>query len=103
MVDMDYIKHVTQILVKESSPEKVYLFGSCARGEQNDDSDIDLLIVKESANPRNKRAMELRRLLFPYKYPMDLLVYTPDEFRKEEKIMGTIPYQVLREGIVLYE
>ena len=43
------IERIVAQLCKTYGPEKIILFGSCARGDFGEDSDIDLLIVKETA------------------------------------------------------
>lgn len=98
----EFIASITRVLVTSAQPERVYLIGSFARGQQDRDSDIDLLIIKDTTLPRHKRARELRKMIAPYKYPLDLLVYSRDEFEKEKNVIGTLAYQATREGIVLY-
>jgi len=41
-------------------------------------------------------------MIAPYKYPLDLPVYSRDEFEKEKNVAGTLAYQAVREGILLY-
>ena len=91
-------------LVSVYSPRQIYLFGSQARQDSNKDSDIDFLVIKESNEPRYKRAINFRRELRGNNlYPVDILVYTPQEFSEEFNIKGTIPYYALKEGRLLYE
>lgn len=100
-MDQGFIQSVVSVIAKDD-PEKIYLFGSQARHEENEDSDFDFLVIKESNLPRHKRASQYRRQLFPYSYPVDIIVYTSEEFEQEKDIVGTVPYQVLREGVCLY-
>lgn len=102
-MDKEYIKTLVNVLATQLSPERVYLFGSCARGEDTEDSDIDLLIIKDTQLPRYERIREAQRLIRNRKYPLDLLVYTPDEFEEQKDVVGTIPYEVVQEGVLLYE
>lgn len=101
-LDKEYLGHLTALLTAHAHPERIYLFGSWARGDETEDSDIDLLIIKNTDLPRYKRARGMRRLIRPYKYPLDLIVYTPEEFERERDVVGTIPYQVVREGVLLH-
>lgn len=99
----DYIDFLVSKLVSFFKPNKIFLFGSQARNDANIDSDIDLLIIKESDKPKRMRALEFRKELRGYNYyPVDLLVYTPQEFQNESSIKGTIAYHVLKEGKILY-
>ena len=63
-------------------PEKVILFGSYAENSAKEDSDLDLLIIKDSEIPSNKRCRELRKKLRGLKIPIDLLMYTPSEIEE---------------------
>lgn len=100
----EYIDFVLNKLVSFYDPQIIYLFGSQARNEANKDSDIDFLIVKESDKPKRLRALEFRKELRGHNYyPVDILVYTPQEFKNECKIKGTIAYHVKEEGKILYE
>ena len=101
-VDREYLKHLTDVLAVNVDPERIYLFGSCARGEDTEDSDIDLLLIKDTDLPRYERAREIGLLIRPRKYPLDLLIYTPGEFEELKDVVGTIPYKVAREGVLLY-
>jgi uncharacterized protein len=79
---------------------QVFLFGSLARGEAGRFSDLDLLIVWESALPFVERCAEIYRLLKP-RVAADILVYTPEEM--ETMRDRPMVRQALREGKVLYE
>lgn len=78
------IKKVVDKIVDELKPEKVIVFGSHAWGQPNEDSDLDLLIVKQTKQTWLERQRELNMLLVPRTMPMDFLVYTSAEL--EEKI-----------------
>lgn len=58
-----------------------YLFGSFARKEMNLWSDIDLIIIKDSSLPFIERPREFFGL-YNIGVPLDILVYTPEEFAK---------------------
>lgn len=99
----DHIHFVLSKLIDYYSPQKIFLFGSQAREDANENSDIDFLVIKESDEPRHKRALNFRKELRGRNfYPIDILVYTPGEFENECNIKGTISYQVIKEGKLLY-
>ncbi len=80
--------------------QRVVLFGSLARGEDNALSDMDLLIIWETPLGFLERTVELYRRLQP-RVAADLLVYTPTEM--EQMIHKPWVRQALEEGRVLYE
>ncbi len=57
------------------------VFGSYARGDVGPESDLDLVIVRESALPRAERDDDIRRAL-TLDVPYDLVTLTPDEFER---------------------
>jgi len=102
MVNESDIKTVAEKIAKVINAYKVILFGSHARGQARNDSDVDLLIVAESDLPRHKRARQLYGSLNPYPFGMDLLVYTPEEIQKASESPLSFVSEVLREGVVGY-
>jgi predicted nucleotidyltransferase len=103
MVDRKEIERVAAQLGIESNAERVVLFGSYARGDISENSDVDLLIIAESDLPRFKRSRGLYKLLRPYPFPMDLIVYTPEEIKKGKRSPVSFVSRVLQEGEVVYD
>jgi predicted nucleotidyltransferase len=104
MTISEYIDFVLNKLISFYEPQKIYLFGSQARNEANKDSDIDFLVITNSNKPKRLRALDFRKELRGHNYfPVDILVYTPQEFRNESKFKGTIANRVKEEGKILYE
>lgn len=97
------IQQVVQKIVKEYQPEKIILFGSYAWGKPNEDSDVDLFIIKNSNKNRRDRQRELRLKLFPPTMPLDLLVYTPEETKRRLEMEDFFINDILYKGKVLYE
>jgi len=97
------IREITDKIVKNYKPEKVVMFGSFASGKQNKDSDIDLLIVKDSKKNRHEREVELRKIFFPSSIAIDFLVYTPAELEKKIKQEKNLFCEdIIKNGITLY-
>ena len=83
-------------------PEKIVLFGSYARGAAHQDSDVDLLVVKNSALRRDERDREIRELLREIKIPLDIFVYTPREVERFYPLKGSFINKVFNSGEVVY-
>jgi predicted nucleotidyltransferase len=64
--------------------DEAYLFGSRARGEEDELSDIDLIVVAQSARPFVERFRDFPEIL-DAPAGVDLLVYTPEEFRVQRR------------------
>jgi len=60
--------------------ERIYLFGSCVREEEDEFSDLDVVIIKPTAHSFFERLRQVGRLLPADLGAVDVLVYTPEEF-----------------------
>ncbi len=97
------IKEITDKIIKKYEPEKIILFGSWAWGEPHEDSDFDFFIIKETDTPSLKRIEEVDRIFSRREFPMDFLVYTPDQVENRLKIGDLFVKDILTNGRVLYE
>jgi predicted nucleotidyltransferase len=97
------IQEVTDRIVAAYQPEKIVVFGSWAWGEPDADSDLDLLVIKDSKLRRDKRGTEVRKLFASRRFPLDVLVYTPQEVEKCLTMKGSFIRHVLDQGKVVYE
>jgi len=97
------IKEITKIIVKNFQPEKIILFGSYAYGIPTRESDLDLLIIKDSDLPARMQNRKIRKLLSGLKIPVDVIVKTTCEFEIYKDIIGTIVYPANKFGKILYE
>ena len=102
MVAFNEIERVARRIGEQAGARAVVLFGSHARGQAGVDSDVDLLVIAESDLPRHKRSRQLHLMFKPYPFPMDILVYTPDEVKKESEYEMSFISRALREGKKLY-
>jgi predicted nucleotidyltransferase len=106
IIEMIKDTKILEIVKKISSgykPEKVILFGSYAAGNPNHNSDLDIFIIKDTDIPRPQRTVQVRKMLFGSKVPIDLIVYTPEEVEKQKGNKYSFVYEVLKTGITLYE
>lgn len=71
------LEDVIRRLIEGYDPDRIILFGSRARDAARPDSDIDLLIVKDTDAPPRERRMTVERLLSDRAIGLDLLVLTP--------------------------
>ncbi|MBI5749616.1 MAG: nucleotidyltransferase domain-containing protein [Nitrospinae bacterium] len=104
---MDKNVMITQIIEKIKKyfqPEKIIIFGSFAWGTPTKDSDLDLLIIKDSKEKPRKRALEVRRIISEENafIGIDILVYTPEEFNKRMKMGDSFLSMVMKKGRVVY-
>jgi predicted nucleotidyltransferase len=85
-------------------PERVYLFGSRARGQATPDSDYDfLVVVPHSEKPRYRRDQEAYLALCGSGAAKDIIVLTRAEFESSRRVASSLTSAVLSEGILLHE
>lgn len=99
------ILRLTDEIRQGYQPEKIILFGSYAYGQPTQDSDIDLLIVKESERPRWERFVEVSKLIFELSQGMSVEphIYTPKELRERLSLGDPFVIEILQKGEVLYD
>jgi uncharacterized protein len=99
--DTALYREVVRRIVEVDAPQRVIIFGSRARGEHRPDSDLDILVIKESSAPRWARAGRRYRALATLPLEVDVLVYTPQEVEEWRGVDQAFVTTALREGIVL--
>lgn len=90
-------------LAQEFTPREIWLFGSVARGDDNADSDLDLLVVLDSYDPHDAIALK-RRAANASTVPAPFDVSFTDQSRMAVRcrVAGTIERAVAREGTLKY-
>ncbi len=103
-MDSKVINRIVDKIIKEYRPEKVILFGSYVYGEPTEDSDIDLLIIKNTDKRPIDRWVEVKRLLrgTADKLPVSPFVYTEKEIEERVSIKDFFIEEILKTGKVLY-
>lgn len=102
--DRKLTEKITDSLVKTFNPKLIYLFGSHAWGTPGSSSDYDFFVVVESSDC--SMADRIRTGLTELEHlnlPLDLLVYTVDEFNSKSEHPSTLMHKISRKGVKLYE
>lgn len=89
-------------LVAAAQPTKIILFGSQARGDADDRSDVDLLVIKPCVVDRHEELVQLDRSLTGILMPVDILLVSEAEFDERSQQPGSVERAASREGRVLY-
>lgn len=98
-------RELIEPLVERFHPRRIILFGSHARGEAGEESDLDLFVELDTDLGKGPldRAVAVREAFGLHPWPMDLLVFTTDEVEEMRRYRGTILDVVEAEGEVVYE
>ena len=102
-VDEDLIKEIVRRLIAAIDPDRIILFGSRARGDSGPDSDIDILIIKDTVEPAYRRMAPAYRALSGLGVPKDIIWRTPAEVEDWSHVPTYVTTRALQEGKVLYE
>lgn len=100
----DLINYIKDKIVSSIQPEKIILFGSYARGNTDQDSDLDLLVIKDSKRENREIRREIDRLLTGRRFGIDIIVRRPEEVA--ENLKDGNPFylnHIFKDGKVLYE
>ena len=103
----ELLDQMVQAIVEEVDPEQVILFGSRARGDAREDSDVDLVVVEAEPfgqdRSRYQEAVRLYKVLAGSGVSKDILVYSRDDVEYWRDSLNHVLARALREGRVLYE
>ncbi len=102
-IDEAKLKEIVGRLVEAVDPDRIILFGSRARGDAKPDSDLDLLIVKDSEEPKHRRAIPAYSAVSGLGIPTDILWRTAAEIAEWSRVPNHVTTRAIREGRVLYE
>jgi len=89
--------------VRAYDPLRVIVFGSFARGDTHEGSDLDLTVVKETEERFLDRISRVRDACLDIDIDVQPLVYTPAELREMLTGGNSFLETVLAEGLVAYE
>lgn len=103
MVKKAQIDKYANRIGRDFHPERVVLFGSYARGNATEDSDVDILVVMDHDKTRNVEQAIAIRLAADAPFPMDLLVKRPLEITDRLAMNDSFFKSVAEDGKVLYE
>lgn len=100
----EWIPDVVEDVVQTVAPVRLIVFGSVARGDEEDDSDLDLLVIVDDVHMVGRRRMmgSIRRAISA-PIPIDVLVTDIAEFEARKDVNGSPYYWPAREGRVVYE
>lgn len=94
--------HIAQRILNAMGADEIWVFGSRARGDYRDDSDLDLLVlIPDSNEARHVRSRRARGIVADISRPMDICVFTRNEWQKQVRIVNTLPFLAHKEGRIL--
>ena len=102
MVSQNTIREMAAKIAERFDPERIILFGSYARGDATENSDVDLLVVMAPGGSQRDVQAQIRNILLPYPTPIDVFIRTPDVFHRHATLVNSLPYFARQDGMELY-
>ncbi|MEA2012033.1 MAG: nucleotidyltransferase domain-containing protein [Verrucomicrobiota bacterium] len=103
MLTKKQIQHMADIIVEKFHPEKIILFGSYARGDATEDSDVDFIVIKDTYNDVREEAVNIMNEMWDVPVATDIFVRTKEQFAQEKKYFWSVFAIADKEGEILYE
>lgn len=103
MLHSEALQSAVERIVAGTHPSRIILFGSYARGDADEGSDLDLLVVEREVLDRGREMLKLYRSIGYIGVGVDVLVYSEREVARRGQVPGTVIHQALLEGKVLYD
>lgn len=106
-ISEEFLQRMAQAIVDEVDPEQVILFGSHARGDAKENSDVDLIVIE--AEPFGKgrcqrsEIIRVRKAIQDFDVPKDILVFSLEDVEYWRDSLNNVLARAMREGKVLYE
>jgi len=92
-----------RLVARAAHPARVILFGSYARGEADEASDLDLMVVEQGLTDKANEYLRLREAVGHAGVGIDLLLVSAQEFDRRSQVPGTAAYWAKKEGKILYD
>lgn len=100
----ELVNYMVERIVREIQPEKIILFGSYATGSSNNDSDLDLFIIKDSEESSRIMRRKVDTLLRGRRFAVDIIVRKSEEVEWNFRAKNPFYlYHIFKDGKVLYE
>ena len=103
MISEQTIQQAVARLVAAAKPSKIILFGSYARGDATEDSDLDLMVIAPGEVNKFDEMVRLRNVMGDMGVGVDLLVYSDQEASRRSQVPGTVLHRAFKEGRVMYD
>ncbi len=101
MITKEKIVSIIKIIKEITQTDDVYLFGSYASGKANENSDLDIAIIKDDISNKREENIAIRRKFFEDYFPMDIIFLNRNQFEQRKENFGNIYHEVFKTGLKL--
>jgi predicted nucleotidyltransferase len=96
------LAEIVRRIVAVANPERIILFGSAARAQMNQNSDVDLLIVKSEPFDHGRLVGDIYVEMHGVGQAVDVILVTPEQVESYQNTNYLVIAPALREGIEVY-
>jgi uncharacterized protein len=97
------VQAAQRVALAATSPATVIVFGSYARGDASEASDLDLVVIEPELADKANEYLRLKAAVGRIGVGVDLLLYAQADFERRSQVPGTLPYWAKKEGKVLHD
>ncbi len=102
-VNKSLVNQIVNRIKEICSPVKIILFGSAAKGEMHENSDLDFLVIVSNGTHRRKTAQMIYKNLIDVGFAADIIVVTEEDVETYKDFDGTVIKPALTEGNLIYD
>jgi len=100
----ELVNYIVEKIVRKIQPEKIILFDSYATGNFDNDSDLDLFIIKDGEESSRMMRRKVDKLLWDRRFPVDIIVRKTEEVEWNFRAKNPFYiYHIFKDGKILYE
>ena len=96
------VGRLKRFLIDHYTPEMIILYGSTARGDADEFSDIDMMVIM-NAGDREKVSAEILKATDHIVHDKHIMLRSVEEYYTQRDIPGTMVFSALREGVILFK
>jgi predicted nucleotidyltransferase len=96
------IQRIVSRIVAGCRPIAAGTFGSYAVGLACESSDLDLFVILRTTLPNSARRRAMYRHLFGVMHPLDVHVFTPEEFEADAREELSFAWVIARQACLYY-
>ena len=97
------LERAVKIIIEVADPDSIILFGSRSRGDEGNQSDFDVCVLKKGIVHKRKLAQRIYRSLYGIGAPVDIIVETPEKLEELKNNPYMIYKNIAEQGNIIYE
>ncbi len=102
MISEALVHKAVELLQMAAPGSTIIVFGSCARGEVTEDSDLDVLVIEPEVTDQWAEMVRLRRAMRPIRIAADVIVVSQKSFDEWADTPNTLLHEAAHEGRIFH-